>query len=385
MERYPFIFSDRFKYRVARHFLFWSMWWIFQIILYGYVPVLAGVSPADRFLSSAINGTFFLTTHMFMAYTLMYFVIPKFIVKGKYLYGAIAVAITCLITALLSSFIERYILNKIREDLFYHWGPTILGKLKSNSLWLSLLAGLRGGLTIGGLAAAIKLMKHWYVKEQRNLQLQKEKTESQLQLLKAQVHPHFLFNTLNNIYAHTQGVSPVGSKLVMGLSDMLRYMLYECGQPFVPLSKELQLIRNYVNLEKIRYGNRLDVHIDLPKETHDLEIAPLLLLPFVENCFKHGASHMIDQAWVSLHLTIEDPIMKFKLVNGKAQGYQPKILAGGIGISNVHKRLELLYPEKFSLDIQEEEEVYIVNLKIELQKMKAQKEFKTVTLSTIDA
>ena len=385
MVRYPFIFSDQFNYRFGRHFLFWSTWWVFQVILYGYVPILAGVAPSDRFLSSAINSTFFLTAHMFMAYTLMYFVIPKFIVKGKYLYGVIAVIITCLITALLSSSIERYVLNKIREDLFHHWGPAILAKLKSNSLWLSLLAGLRGGLTIGGLAAAIKLMKYWYIKEQRNLQLQKENSEAQLQLLKAQVHPHFLFNTLNNIYAHTQGVSAVGSKLVMGLSDMLRYILYECNQPFVPLRKELELIRNYIALEKIRYGNELEVHFDLPNDSNDLEIAPLLLLPFVENSFKHGASHMIDQPWVSLFITIDNREMKMKLVNGKAPGIPQKKSAGGIGISNVRKRLELLYPDKFSLHIQEEEEVYIVNLNLQLQKGKPQKEIKTITLSAVNA
>jgi LytS/YehU family sensor histidine kinase len=240
-------------------------------------------------------------------------------------------------------------------------------------------------LTIGGLAAAIKLMKYWYVKEQRNLQLQKENTESQLQLLKAQVHPHFLFNTLNNIYAHTQGVAPVGSTLVMGLSDMLRYMLYECNQPFVPLTKELKMIKDYVELEKIRYGNRLDVHLDIPGDIDDLEIAPLLLLPFVENCFKHGASHMIDQPWVSLFVNIENGVMKMKLVNGKAMGYEPKKSLSGIGITNVRRRLELLYPGKFSLDIQEEDEVYIVNLKMELQKRKAQKENRIFTLSTADA
>ena len=128
-------------------------------------------------------------------------------------------------------------------------------------------------------------MKYWYVKEQRNLQLQKENVEAQLQLLKAQVHPHFLFNTLNNIYSFTQNTSPVGSKLVTGLSDMLRFILYECNQPLVPLSKELKMIQDYINLEQIRYGNKLDIHLDFPENTNDLYIAPLLLLPLIENSF----------------------------------------------------------------------------------------------------
>jgi sensor histidine kinase YesM len=339
---------------------------------------------SERLLLSAIEGTFYLIPHMFMAYTLMYIVIPKFIIKGKYVLGSIAVAAICVMAGLLSSSISRFILDDLREALFPQWGEN-LTRYRTTSLWLSLLAGLRGGLTIGGMAAAIKLMKYWYVKEQRNLQLQKENTESQLQLLKAQVHPHFLFNTLNNIYSHTQNVSPTASKLVMGLSDMLRYMLYECNQPFVPLNKELQMITDYVTLEKIRYGNRLDVQIDFPSETGNLVIAPLLLLPFVENCFKHGASNMLDQPWISLQVIVDNRVMKMKLVNGKANGYKPLKSSNGIGISNVKKRLELIYPEKYILDIQEEDEVYIVNLKLNLEKGKVMKENKQLTLTPADA
>ena len=189
---------------------------------------------------------------------------------------------------------------------------------KNVTVWLSLLAGLRGGITIGGLAAAIKLMKHWYVKEQRNLQLQKENTESQLQLLKAQVHPHFLFNTLNNIYSYTQDSSPTASRLITKLSDLLRFVLYEGSQPTVTLDRELKMIQDYIALEKVRYGNKLDLDIQLPEKTNNLFIAPLLLLPLIENCFKHGTSSMIEQPWISLHVTIRDTQMHMKLVNGKA-------------------------------------------------------------------
>src|SRR6185503_16962132 len=146
---------------------------------------------------------------------------------------------------------------------------------ESARVHLALLAGLRGAITIGGIAAAIKLMKYWYVKEQRNLQLKKENAESQLQLLKAQVHPHFLFNTLNNIYSYSQNTSPVAAKLVSGLSDLLRFMLYEGDKQVVPLSKELKMVKDYINLEQIRYGNKLDIHLDLPEKTNDLFIAPL--------------------------------------------------------------------------------------------------------------
>jgi LytS/YehU family sensor histidine kinase len=276
------------------------------------------------------------------------------------------------------------VLADLRKWLFPQWTAEF-NHYRNNTIWLSLLAGLRGGITIGGMAAAIKLMKYWYVKEQRNLELQKENTESQLQLLKAQIHPHFLFNTLNNIYSYTQGNSPTASKLVMGLGDMLRYMLYECNQPMVPLEMELQMLKDYILLEKIRYGNSLDVHVDVPKESDGLLIAPLLLLPFVENCFKHGASHMIDQPWVNLYVSIEDAEMRMKLLNGKPVNYQPINHTHGIGIGNVRKRLELLYPGKFSLDIREEEDVFIVNLRLELEKRKVVRDLKPKVLVATNA
>jgi LytS/YehU family sensor histidine kinase len=230
------------------------------------------------------------------------------------------------------------------------------------------MAGLRGAITIGGIAASIKLMKLWYVKEQRNLQLQKENAEAQLQLLKAQVHPHFLFNTLNNIYSHTQNTAPVASQLVMGLSDMLRFMLYECNQSQVPLSKELKMIQDYISLEQIRYDDHLDVHIDLPANTDNLAIAPLLLLPLVENCFKHGTSHMIEQPWLSLRVTLEKDRMYMKLMNGKTNEIVNNDYKG-IGIMNVRKRLDLLYPGRHELTITDEEDVYIVNLWLQLEKL----------------
>jgi sensor histidine kinase YesM len=302
--------------------------------------------------------------HIFLSYSLMYAVIPLFIVKGNY-YSAFAVVLVLFfLTACISAVIGVYVLPAARRFLFGY----SIDYPNNLSFFLSLLGGLRGAITIGGLAAAIKLMKYWYLKEQRNLQLQKENVESRLQLLKAQVHPHFLFNTLNNIYSYTQDTSPVASRLVTGLSDMLRFILYECNQPLVPLSKELKMIGDYINLEKIRYGNKLELHLDLPKHTNDLYIAPLLLLPLVENAFKHGTSNMLEQPWVNLQVSLEGNHMQVKLLNGKSNKENPEKGSEGLGIPNVKKRLDLLYPGKYELTIRSEEDIFIVNLKIELEK-----------------
>jgi LytS/YehU family sensor histidine kinase len=202
------------------------------------------------------------------------------------------------------------------------------------------------------------------------MQLQKENTESQLQLLKAQVHPHFLFNTLNNIYFYTQNTTAIGSKLVIGLSDMLRYILYECNQPLVPLSKEIKMLKDYCSLEQVRYDEHLDVQINVTGDKGDLLIAPLLLLPFVENCFKHGTSQMLEQPWVHLQASIVNDQLHVKLLNGKVNEETTDAPVPGIGIRNVKERLSLLYPGKHELHITSEEEVFIVNLKVELVEKK---------------
>ncbi len=368
-QQYPFIFSNERKYRIWRHVAFWGFWCLFQGFLYAFIPLNAPFGYFRRIPSSMLDSLMFLPCHMFLSYTLMYFVIPVYIVKHKYLSSALWVFMLIIATASMSAAIALYLLPLVREFILPKKVFSSIRISVQSSFYLSLLAGLRGGLTIGGLAAAIKLMKHWYVEGQRNLQLQKENVESQLQILKAQVHPHFLFNTLNNIYSYTQNTSQIASKLVIGLSDILRYMLYECNQSLVPLSKELKMIEEYVNLEKIRYGNKLELHVDLPDITQELYIAPLLLLPFTENCFKHGISNVLERPWMNLNVSVQGNMMTMKLLNSKSTIGIPSHIPG-IGIENVRRRLELLYPNKHELVIKNEEEIFIVNLKLELEKRK---------------
>jgi LytS/YehU family sensor histidine kinase len=159
----------------------------------------------------------------------------------------------------------------------------------------------------------------------------------------------------------------------MGLSDLLRYMLYECNQPVVPLRKEIKMLEDYITLEQIRYNHQLDISMDLPEDTSDLYIAPLLLLPFVENCFKHGASQLLENPWVSLGISLEGSVMKMKLVNGKTETFR-SAKTEGIGIANVRKRLDLIYPDRYTLKISDEPEVFVVTLRLQLEKIAMVKE-----------
>ena len=379
MVKYPFIFSDERKYRLQRHIIFWVSWWLFQTFIYSFSPAIElNTGYLKRLTLSSVDAFFYLSAHMFLAYSLMYYVLPRFILKEKYVKAALVTVLLLLATATISALTNFYILDPLGRSVLSHVGQRI--PLTQDSLFFfALIAGLRGAITIGGFAAAIKLIKYLTMKEQKNTELQKQNISSQLQLLKAQVHPHFLFNTLNNIYSHAQVASKDAPRLVAGLSDLLRYMLYECNQATVPLWKELKMLRDYIALEQIRYNNQLDLSIEIPDDDGDLLIAPLLLLPLVENSFKHGTSQVLDHPWISLIISLNGSELKMKLVNGKSE-YSDKT-SSGIGINNVRTRLELIYPGRHELRISNTEDAFIVTLNVELEKAPAKSLSEKTTVS----
>ncbi|WP_332369013.1 histidine kinase [Spirosoma telluris] len=192
-----------------------------------------------------------------------------------------------------------------------------------------MMAGMRGATTIGGFAAAIKLVKIWYLKQQAYEQIDKEKLQAELQLLKSQVHPHFLFNTLNNLYALTLHKSDHSPAVVLKLSELLSYMLYECNASEVPLQKEIAFMRNYIGLEQLRYGDRLDMSVTISGDYPTKLIAPLLLVPFLENAFKHGTSEQLEQAWMHIDLSVQGNQLKFKVINSREPSAHKDTYIGG--------------------------------------------------------
>lgn len=366
MQRFPFIFSDERKYRLRRHFTFWLSWYLFQTFLYTFIAAESYMEYMERLPMSATESLLYLVVHMFLSYYFIYFVVPLYVLRQRYFKAAILVLAGFLVAALLSALISYFLVRPLRAYMLpgIYAAPPYPTRV---GIFLALMAGLRGGITIGGLAAAIKLMKTLFMKEERNLQLQKQNVEAKLKLLQAQVHPHFLFNTLNNIYADTENKAPRAAKMVSGLSDLLRFMLYESNKPGIPLQSELKMVNDYIGLEKIRYSNNIDVHVDIPEDAGGLTIAPLLLLPLVENCFKHGSSQLIDQPWISLKIDLSGNTMDMKLMNGKpVLSTKTTGDASGIGLRNVQKRLDLIYPGRHQFSYYDEGEVFIVKLKLEL-------------------
>lgn len=208
------------------------------------------------------------------------------------------------------------------------------------------------------------LLKHWAVKQQEWRQAEQEKISAQLELLKAQLHPHFLFNTLNNIYGFALGQSPKTPQLILKLSSLLSYMLYECRTDQVLLEKEVEIMKNYIDLERERYGEKIDISVNIEGAIRDRFIAPLLLLPFLENAFKHGTSEQIERPWMSVDIAVKHDVLKCKVINSKNEIVP--FHENGVGVSNIRKRLKLLYPEKHELKLVDEGAFFVVALSLEL-------------------
>jgi two-component system sensor histidine kinase AlgZ len=196
------------------------------------------------------------------------------------------------------------------------------------------------------------------------MQAEKEKIVSELQLLKAQVHPHFLFNTLNNIYSFSLENSPKTPGLILKLSSLLSYMLYDCKAEEVLLEKEIEVMKNYIDLEKERYGNKIDISLNIEGDIKDKFIAPLLLLPFLENAFKHGTSEQVEKSWLSIDINVEQFTFRCKIANSKNEIVP--VSKTGIGIQNVKQRLRFLYPDKHELKMADEGVFFVVSLVLEL-------------------
>ena len=375
-----FIFSEKRSDRIKRHLLFWLLWGLYSGLLHAFSPLLKPQSSYFSNLPYSIGSNFLqLLPQVIIAYAVLYLVVPMFIKKKQLLLAVLCFIGSWILGSLLNIFLltPSQILNimswLLPDEYLRYRDP-----LPPVGFFIKLLAVFKGNFTAAGFLVVLRYVKQWYLKEKRNLQLLKENTESQLQLLTAQVHPRFLFNTLNNIYSKTQTESPQGSKMIMELSDLLRYILNEGNKSLVPLKKELTMIQEYINLEKIRYGNQLDLRVSLPENVGNLQIAPLLILPFVENSFKHGASRFLKAPWIDLKMEINGSVLNLRLMNGKDPDAQKIDGGSGLGINNVKKRLQLLYAGRYELKITDAREAYMTDLRIELSESKRKAEAKEV-------
>jgi sensor histidine kinase YesM len=355
-----FVLSDQLPYRVGRHVLFWVVCWLFMGFIYGFYYI----EQNKRDFSISYTESFlFLPQHMLLSYGIIYFVLPRYIFKSKYWKGLAAVFSLIILAAILSPVILNLVIAPVREAYSL--------PVRKITIFHSFMGGLRGSMTIAGFAVAIKLVKYWYFKKAENEILEKEKLKAELALLRGQLQPHFIFNTLNSIYSLSIKKSEHTSEAILKLSELMRYMVSDCNGSTIPLAKEVQSLRNFIELGKTRFRERIDITTNIAGNFENKKIAPLIFLPFLENSFKYGTNEMLEHAWISLDLTVKGNSLKFKLINGKSpQTGDVKRVSSGIGLQNVKKRLDMLYPSAYELRINETEDTFMVQLSLQLEKIK---------------
>lgn len=349
--------SILFKNRILWHVLFWVVWYLFYSITYG--------SNNEQYAHQFIYNLYLLPIRMAGTYLLIYFILPKFLFQKKYL----IFSLLTLIHALLFGLAIWYVF----ENFLYTPDPARWEDEYHTSYMFRILGTLILNYQIPAIAAGIVIFKRWYLIQQRTLELEKEKLEAELKFLKNQIHPHFLFNTLNNLYALTLQKSDKAPDIVIMLSNQLDYILYRSNEKLVKLENEINQMKAYIELEKIRYGNRLDLQFDIQGNISNKYIAPLLLLPFLENSFKHGASRDTKSPFIHIELQVIENELNFSITNSfELHPNSEESSSQGIGLTNVKRRLELLYPQKYTLKISGENGVFQVTLKLELSPRKAE-------------
>jgi LytS/YehU family sensor histidine kinase len=325
------ILSHKYS-RILLHLGFWLG--LFCLLSFDVLETTLRREMIQKLLISAqIVGSFAVTT-----YLNFYFLMPKLLYKkpfGYYILGLFALILTvCFI-----------------NDVTLHWLYHTENQLFDRTLTLTLFQCFVSG---------IKIFRNDVEKNKRINELERIQTQKELELLKSQVNPHFLFNTLNNLYALTLTDGKTASEVVLKLSELMRYMFTTAQQPSVSLQKEVDYLTNYLSLEKLRLNNDAVIKWHKNGDFESKSIAPMLLLPFVENAFKHGVETQSQNISVELDVALQENDLFFQIKNSKPT--QSQVEKTGIGLANIKKRLELLYPEKHQLTISEDKNSFSVKL-----------------------
>ncbi len=283
-------------------------------------------------------------------------ILPRFLNKRKYWWGGFAILLLVLSAAL----IKYGMATVFRDIIMTHGG----GKKYVFTFWEYYLGAVFINCFFVFLSTALKFMADWFVNEKVKNALENEKLIAELAFLKSQINPHFLFNTLNNIYSLAYQHSEKTPEAILKLSEIMRYMLYESNDDMVELSKEINYLQNYIELQRLRFKNQAFVNLIINGQAGNQKIMPLVLISFVENAFKHGVATQVEHP-IDILINIEGDKLRFKVSNKTAQ--QNKDDTGGIGLPNVKRRLELFYKNRYHLQINQQAGFYTSELVVDLK------------------
>ncbi len=285
------------------HILFWCFILFYDVVTWG------GMEHAYE-KNFNIHFFYVLPQRIAVGYVIAYVLIPRFLYTKRYTLFTITTMVCLILGGVYNNIVHVFY-------VFPKYGPEVLAAKPLLALPFILMP-IWNSLPSTGLLSAYVVVRRAFKFQQTSQTLEKEKLAAELNFLRSQVHPHFLFNTLNNLYALTLKNAKETPTVVLKLSELLNYMLYESSIPFVPLEKELLSIRNYLALEQLRYGESLEVIFNIKGTIEKVYITPLLLVPLIENCFKHGPEKGMNKGWVDIDLTIKEHFFVLKIENSKS-------------------------------------------------------------------
>lgn len=344
--------------RVLLHIAFWLAYTLQDILLmFVWVePTMHGTPENEQFVKATLAVLATLVPKCLLTYYILYVSIRDVQTGRKKMWRiSTEVFVVTLIALLIHRLISIYLTNPIIYEGIWPPAPIIAMR--------PILTSLMEIGFVTGMAVALKFVRVQLRGKEREKNLLKEKLETELKFLRNQTNPHFLMNTLNNIYALARKKSDDTAEIVMKLSELLRFILYESGQDRIALTDEIKVLEDYLELEKMRYNDRLEVSFTKNVDSNAYQITPLLLLPFVENAFKHGISETRFQSFVHIDMQVEKSYLNFIVENTKDAN--PRHSGTNIGLNNVRRQLELMYKE-FRLDVQNGGSTFKVHLTVNL-------------------
>lgn len=337
--------------KLTRQIIWHSAFWLVMI---GFFMFIGSTNPKTSFADLLILFVLFGFINVSVFYANYLVLLPRLLNRKKYVQYTFAVVLLIFSISLVkygfALAFERVVL--FRSSMTR---PLTFAQYYFSAVFTSLMFVF--------LSAALRFALDWFRNERIRRELENEKLSAELAFLKSQINPHFLFNCLNNIYSLAYQKSDATPEAVLKLSEIMRYMLYESNDKLVDIGKEIGYLRNYIDLQKLRFGNRAMVEIQVNGAAEGLLIAPMILIAFVENAFKHG---LISDMQKPITVTLSTDNKKLDFVVRNAKSTHNKDKTGGIGLVNVRRRLDLLYPGNYTLNVENEMENYTTHLTLDL-------------------
>lgn len=345
--------------RVLLHILFWLCYYAeFAYISFIWDKVTFSTWPTAQVIATSFTASFFLLIpQMAFSYYMVYTGLNNFIKRKR----SILINILEIIVAFFASITLFRLISTYINLPYIYKAPQLISALFDTRKVI--MAFFDIGFAFG-LMLTVKTVRNQLAAREREKNLVKEKLETELKFLKNQTNPHFLLNTLNNIYALARKKSDHTAEAVMRLSELLRFMLYEATANLIQLSEEIKVLEDYLELETIRYNRRLEVSFEKNVDCDSYKITPFLLLPFLENAFKHGISETRFESFIHIAVCVKEHLLNFEIENSKEVCEHQKKVAN-IGLMNVKRRLELTYSE-YKLDVADNGDTFKINLSVNL-------------------